>query len=44
MAEDTIKSATLERRNVRATLTRCRKALSKQIEIKQPDRGKGRIK
>ena len=36
MAEDVIKSAKLDRRTAKATLTRCRKALSKQIEIKRP--------
>ena len=36
MAEDAIKSAKLDRRTAKATLTRCRKALSKQIEIKRP--------
>ena len=36
MAEDAIKSANLDRRTAKATLARCRKALSKQIEIKRP--------
>ena len=36
MAEDAIKSAKLDRRTAKATLTRCRKALSKRIEIKRP--------
>ena len=36
MAEDAIKRAKLDRRTAKATLTRCRKALSKQIEVKRP--------
>ena len=36
MAGDAIKSAKLDRRTAKATLTRCRKALSKQVEIKRP--------
>ena len=36
MAEDAIKSAKLDRRTAKATLTRCKKALSKRIEIKRP--------
>ncbi|XP_068687785.1 uncharacterized protein [Montipora foliosa] len=36
MAEDAIKSAKLDRRTAKATLTRCRKALSKRIELKRP--------
>ena len=36
MAEVAIKSAKLDRRTAKATLTRCRKALSKRIEIKRP--------
>ena len=36
MAEDAIKSAKLDRRTAKATLTRCRKALSKRIGLKRP--------
>ena len=36
MAKNAIKSTKLDRRTVKATLTRCRKALSKQIEVKRP--------
>ena len=36
IAEDAIKSAKLDRRTAKATLTRCRKALSKRIELKRP--------
>lgn len=36
MTEDAIKRAQLDRRTAKATLTRCRKALSKQIEVKRP--------
>ena len=36
MAKNAIKSTKLDRRTAKATLTRCRKALSKQIEVKRP--------
>ena len=36
MAEDAIKSAKLDRRTAKATLTRCRKALFKRIKLKRP--------
>ena len=36
MSKNAIKSTKLDRRTAKATLTRCRKALSKQIEVKRP--------